>query len=163
MAKNTIKSYGNIDISDYAKFFNRNSEEVAQDLLGRIILRVSDRGASGAQISATGAYNGVNSITPRKGMNYTPGTIFLMPWRGSYLFNITTENEGSPSCVEVREISFHDRRIIGSGKITNELQLNLDGVVLGNEVKIIGEAAGYNRIRKTKGVADNCLGYFKIK
>ena len=150
-------------ISNYQSFFDRNCKDVARDLLGRLIVRATETGATGVKIISTGAYRGGNMFPSRMGMNYAPGTIFLMPWRGSYLFNITTELAEVPSCVEIREIGFHDHNITGSGVITKALQLDLEGVVLGREVQIIGKAVGYDKIKEIKGLSSNCLGYFKIK
>lgn len=150
---------------EYRRFFYRDSAEVAKDLLGKVIVRNTEKGATGARIIETGAYEQGNPVPSRDGMKYSPGTIFLMPWRGSHLLNIATEKAGEPACVEIRAIAYHDKTIKGSGAVSNELNItpDLDGIVLGNEVQILGESVGPEKVRKRKGQAENCVGYFSIK
>ena len=149
---------------DYHKFFGRKVDIVAKDLLGRSILRITNKGNTAAKIIETGAYE--EGETPsREGMKYAPGTIFLMPYRSTYLFNIATDKRGYPSCVEIREIALHDKIISGSGKVSKFFDIgpDLDGIVLGEEIKIIGENVDKSKIKKIKGKSDNCIGYFLIK
>ena len=151
---------------DYKKFFGRKAEVVARDLLGRLLVRDTETGATGGKIVETGAYEG-GKITPsRQGMEYEPGALFLMSVRGSRLLNIATEKEGKPSCVEIRAVEFHDGVLEGPGKISKYLDLDAsyDGFPLGDEVKVLYEGVRKSKIEKTSdGVADNCIGYFSIK
>ena len=149
---------------DYHKFFGRKADRVAKDLLGRSILRITNKGSTSARIVETGAYE--EGETPsREGMKYSPGTIFLMSYRGTYLFNIATGKRGYPSCVEIREIALHDKKISGSGKVSKffDIGSDLDGILLGEAIKIIGENVDKYKIKKVKGRSDNCIGYFFIK
>ena len=150
---------------NYKKFFDRKVEEVAMDLLGRQLLRVTEKGGTSGRIVQTGAYEVGRETKSREGMKYAPGTIFLMPYRGSNLLNIATDKGGYPSCVEIRQIAFHDKVIDGSGAVTKALGIepDLDGILLGEELQIIGEPVGRSQIKKIKGEADNCLGYYSIK
>jgi len=149
---------------DYETFFRRKSEDVARELLGRQLVRNTDIGSTSVSIIEVGAYEGGNPTPSRAGMNYAPGTVFLMPFRGSQLLNIATDRRGFPSCVEIRAVAFHDRVVEGSGRITNLLDLEgLDGAVLGNELKIIGKPVDDSEVKKIKGDAENCLGYFLVK
>ena len=149
---------------DYNKFFGKTSEEVAKDLLGRLLVRNTENGTTAGEIIETGAYEEGKEIPSREGMKYAPGTIFLMPFRGYQLLNISTDKENYPSCVEIRRVRFHDKTIKGPGSITNFIDAkDLDGVVLGNELEISRDQPTDLIIRKEKGSADNCLGYFSIK
>jgi len=151
---------------DNNKFFGRKANEVAIDLLGLHIFR---KDADVAKIIETGAYEGGKETQSRQGMLYAPGTIFLMPFRGSQLLNIATDREGYPSCVEIREINSYSgdnsELISGSGKITNYLKLNnFNGIVVGGDFQIGAQSIlSRNSIRKIKEGSNNCLGYYSIK
>jgi 3-methyladenine DNA glycosylase Mpg len=150
---------------DYGKFFRRESDEVARDLLGRLLIRNTERGATAGRITQIGAYEEGSEIPSREGMKYAPGRIFLMSHRGSHLLNISTEKKGYPSCVEIRQITFHDKIINGAGKVTTTFGItpDLDGLVLGKELQILGKPVEKSRIKRMKGDSDNCIGYFLIK
>ena len=150
---------------DYKRFFGRSSEEVAKDLLGRLLVRNTEKGSTSGKIIETGAYEGGNETPTRKGMKYAPGRLFLMKYRNSYLFNIATDKEVYPSCVEIRKLAFHDSDIQVAGAITKffEVTLDLEGIVLGNEIEILGDPVDRSRIVSIKGKSGNCLGYFLIE
>ena len=150
---------------NYRKFFGRKSEEVAKDLLGKLLLKTTDTGSTSGRIIQTGAYECGNETPSREGMKYAPGTLFLMPYRGSSLLNIATDERGFPSCVEIREIAFHDGKITGSGAVAKffEIGADLDGILLGDEIQIIGEPVDRSKVKKIHGAVDNCIGYFLIK
>jgi 3-methyladenine DNA glycosylase Mpg len=150
---------------EYKRFFGRRSEEVAKDLLGRFIVRNTNKGTTAGRIVQTGAYEGGKEVPSRKGMKYAPGTVFLMPFRGHYFFNISTDREDFPSCVEIRAVAFHDRIVRGSGAVANYLGVRkgLDGVLFGEELEISGEGVEESRIKRIKAGSDNCKGYFSVK
>ena len=150
---------------NYHKFFGRESEEVSRDLLGRLLVRNTDEGSTSGKITQTGAYEGGSETPTRAGMKYPPGTLFLMRYRNSYLFNIATGKRGEPSCVEVRELAFHDGRIEGSGAVTKffEITPDLDEILLGDEIEILGDSVEEDKVKKIKGTSSNCRGYFLIK
>lgn len=151
-------------VSDYRQFFGREPVEVAKDLLGRQLVRESEIGVTSGQIVQVGAYEEGNITPSREGMLYAPGTLFLMPFRGSELLNIATDRKGYPSCVEIRAVAFHDGVIEGSGKITDFLDLNgLDGMLLGEQLKITGKAVDPSQIKRIRDGSENCLGYFLVK
>lgn len=149
---------------NYETFFGRKAEIVARELIGRLLMRIGDKGTTTCEITETGAYEGGSETPSRAGMKYGPGRIFLMPYRGTYLFNIATGKEGEPSCVEIRELGFHNRRLKGSGLIASELDITtkLNGVMLGKEVLIEVAPAMPSLIiiERTKGKTPNCVGYF---
>ena len=138
---------------DYKRFFGRNSEEVAKDLLGRSIVRNTELGSTSARISQVGAYEGDNDTISRAGMRYSPGRIFMMSYRGTYLLNFSTDKEGIPSCVEIREVATHDKVITGAGKVASFLNItpDLEGLLLGNEVQISGDSVSKDQIASFKG------------
>tara|TARA_Y100000310_G_C20489450_1_gene718462 strand:+ start:132 stop:584 length:453 start_codon:yes stop_codon:yes gene_type:complete len=146
------------------RLFNNSAKEVAVDLIGRTIERKWGRGYTTGVIRETGAYEEGNETPSRVGMKYAPGTIFLMPFRGSSLLNVATDREGYPSCVEIRGVQFEDRMITGSGAITKFLSLSgLDDEVLGDQLRITGTSVNPALVRKIKGDAKNCLGYFLLR
>jgi 3-methyladenine DNA glycosylase Mpg len=149
---------------DYQEFFSRKVDEVAPELLGRFLIRKTKNGVLTARIIGTGAYEGGNETPSRQGMKYAPGRLFLMPFRGSRLFNIATEKEGVPSCVEVRTLRFMDGIVDGAGKVTRfyELSPEMDNLLFGTELQIEGERADPNKILRQEGNAGNCLGYFYL-
>ena len=150
---------------NHNEFFGRKAERVAQDLLGRMLIRVTEKGITAGQITETGAYENDNDTPSRSGMNYAPGCFFLMPYRGTYLLNIATERAGKPSCVEIRGLRFHDRQLKGSGLIaaTLDIPYEFDGKPLGTEVKIEGNSAEHSIIKRVNGASPNCVGYFSLK
>jgi len=149
---------------DQRNFFSRPSETVAIDLIGRTLERKWGRGYIEGVVKETGAYEGGNETPSRIGMKYSPGTLFLMPYRGSLFFNIATDREEYPSCVEIREVRFKNKIVTGPGAITKFLSLSdLDGSVLGDKLRIAREPVNPLLVKRTEGSSDNCLGYFSIK
>jgi 3-methyladenine DNA glycosylase Mpg len=149
---------------NHKNFFARSSEEVAKDLLGRLIIRSTPTGTTSGRIIETGAYEGGSETPSRKGMKYSPGSIFLMPFRGNYFLNISTDRKDYASCVEIRKVDFNDRVVGGSGAVSSYLNIkkNLDGVLLGEELQISDDKTA-GKIKKIKEGSDNCLGYFSIR
>jgi 3-methyladenine DNA glycosylase Mpg len=152
---------------DYISFFSRPSKEVAKDLVGRTLVRETEKGSTSARILVVGAYEGGKETEARKGMMYAPGKVFFMPYRGHRLFNIATDREGFASCVDIRQIATHSKTINGSGAVTNffGLPLTIDGVLLGGEMQIIGEPDEPREVTWVEGDKDtssNCLGYYTL-
>ena len=149
---------------NYRRFFGRRADEVARDLVGRLLVRNTEKGSTSARILEVGAYEGGKDIQARQGMLYAPGSIFLMPYRGGRLFNIATDRVMYPSCVEIRKVATHNKTIKGSCAVANFFLItpDLDGILLGEEIQILGEAVDKSKIIMAKGYAPNCLGYFLI-
>ena len=150
---------------DYKKFFSRDADIVAKDILGRSLLRITKTESTSGKIIETGAYLDGNETPSRKGMKYAPGTVFLMPYRSFCLLNIATSREEYASCVEIRQVTLHDKILKGSGKIANFFKIakDLNGILLGKEVQIIGEPEKEPNIKRISGDSDNCIGYFLVK
>ena len=146
-------------------FFGRPAEDVAKDLLGMILVRnTGTGGAITGKILEVGAYEGGNQTASREGMLYSPGSLFMMPFRGTYFLNVATDAKGTPSCVELRAVSVQGKSVKGSGAVANAFQItpDLDVIVLGNEVEITGEPHP-ERVKRVKGSADNCIGLYLFK
>lgn len=99
----------NIDIRD-RDFFSRDSEEVAQELLGDILVKDGFKGRIteteayyGENDSASHAYNGK---TERNEIMFgVPGKVYVYLCYGVYyLLNITTRSKGRPGAVLIRSI-----------------------------------------------------------
>jgi len=154
-----------VNMMNYNKFFDRSSDKVAKDLLGRFIVRDTGNGILSAKIIETGAYEGGKETPSRKGMKYSSGRIFLMPFRGSKLLNITTDKPGYPSCVEIRKLIFDDEIINGSGSVSKFLKISddLEGTLLGKELQISNKKIRKSEFLRSYSDGDNCLGYFSLK
>ncbi len=150
---------------NYKQFFGRKAEKVAEELLGRLIVRNTNKGSTSVRILEVGAYEEGKETDPRTGMQYGPARLFLMPYRGSLLLNIATDREIYPSCVEIRKVATHDKTITGSGAVSRFLGItpDLDGLVLGDEIQILGNSVDKSQIRRAAGNADNCLGVYSIR
>lgn len=126
-------------------FFIRPTLEVAQDLLGKYIIRKIGKGIRGGKIIEVEAYIGPRDkashsykgkITPRNRAEYLiGGHIYIYLVYGMYWqFNITTFLENKPECVLIRAlepISFNDKTkkqkaklVDGPGKLCRYLKLN---------------------------------------
>jgi len=154
-----------INNMDYEQFFSRKAEVVARDLLGRALVRKTDKGITTGRILETAAYEYGSETPSRTGMKYSPGKIFLMPYRSFRMLNIATDKEGKPSCVEIRTLGLHNKIIRGSARIANHLGIgkNLDGILLGDELEITGESVKRTEIKVYKGGSDNCIGIYSLE
>lgn len=156
---------------NYERFFDRNVDEVAQDLLGRALVRKTSKGMLGLQISETGAYLGadIDLVNPKPnhpqtGMLYDPGKIFLMPCRGSRLLNIACGDSRDPAaCVDIRLLTDLTKSVKGAGSISNFLQIpeELNSMFLGDESGLyITEKFNKGSIKKESGKIKNCRGIY---
>lgn len=96
------------------KFFNRNTIKVAQELLGKFIVRKIGREKIVGKIVETEAYMGPDDLashasrgrTPRTEIMFgKPGFAYIYLIYGMYCcFNVVTEKEGFPAAVLIRSI-----------------------------------------------------------
>jgi 3-methyladenine DNA glycosylase Mpg len=148
---------------NYEEFFGREARSVARDLLGRGLVLLDNPSFHG-QILEVGAYEGSNESPSRKGMLYAPGTLFLMPFRGIEMFNVSTDRKNEASCVELRKIHTPDGIIKGPGAITNYFEIRgNDGARFRDLFQLIGEPVGSSRIERNDGTVQNCSGIYSIK
>lgn len=95
------------------KFFARDPAQVAQDLLGCILVRKLNKRILKGKIVETEAYYGLRDPASRayKGktklaelMWGSPGTIFIYMVHNNWLFNIVTGRKNQPSAVLIRAV-----------------------------------------------------------
>ncbi len=98
------------------KFFERQTEIVARELLGKYLYRQTDKGIYRAVISETEAYHGEEDLgchcskglTPRTRVMFgPPGHIYVYLIYGMYeMLNFVTMPEGFPAAVLIRGLAF---------------------------------------------------------
>jgi len=97
------------------EFFNRDTKQVANDLLGRFLVRETEEGKIIGKITEVEAYVGPNDKachcydykkTERTKIMYKiPGTHYVYLIYGMYhCLNVVTEEEGMPCAVLIREL-----------------------------------------------------------
>ncbi len=154
------------------EFFARDPREVAQDLLGRELVRAHRNRIYRGRITETGAYHGYIEKRKREGLAYAPGLIFLyFGPRGYPVFCIATESEGVPSVVTVRELyplEGIDMPVDGPAKLVKALRIdrNFDGKPIdGSNLWIESNPVSPSDIEfispRQRKMADNCLGYYR--
>jgi len=175
------------------KFFSRNTVIIAQDLLGKYLVRRVDNKIIRAKITETEAYCGPNDLanhaskglTPRtKVMFGPPGHAYIYLIYGMYhCLNIVTEKKGYPAAVLIRgcelipppnlkfkifNLKLLKKRIDGPGKLCRELKidkgLNGKDICISKELWIEdGERVSAKLIRKSKRVGVDYAGKWKDK
>ncbi len=116
-------------------FYNRDTAEVARDLLGKALIKYNGQEMVGGVIVETEAYYGKDDPashayggkTPRSSIMFgKPGLIYVYLCYGVYyLINIVTEKEGRPGAVLIRAldpvwgIDIMKQRRNGSDRLTN--------------------------------------------
>jgi DNA-3-methyladenine glycosylase len=161
-------------------FFERDTTAVAQDLLGKFLVRHVGRKTIVGMIVETEAYVGPHDLachaakgkTERTKVMFEPaGTWYVYLIYGMYhCLNIVTEAEDYPSAVLIRAIELPDRIGSGPGKLCRALkinkQLNCVSAVAKN-AKLYIEDQGIkipkNQIIKTKRVGVDYAGPWKNK
>ncbi len=121
------------------KFFNRNTVLVAQELLGKILVRKIPSTSLGqaakiirARIMETEAYCGMKDLACHASKGLTERTkVMFGPAGYSYVYmiygmyyclNIVTEREGNPSAVLIRALDCENCN--GPGKLCQELKID---------------------------------------
>ena len=128
------------------KFFNRNTQTVAKELLGKVLYRQYGQTLYRAVITETEAYHGETDLachcskgkTPRTNVMYNePGHIYIYLIYGMYyMLNFVTMPKNFPAAVLIRSIS--NLQIVenehkttslsvktnGPGKLTKHLQID---------------------------------------
>jgi len=116
------------------KFFNRDTETVARELLGKRIVRKDNRGTRSALITEVEVYDGFRDRgshahkgeTPRnRAMFGRPGLwypylVYGMHW----MLNITTREEGYPAAILIRSVKSAEKDIEGPGRVTKFLDVD---------------------------------------
>lgn len=157
-------------------FYNRNTELVAQELLGNILVHQTQNGVLRGRIVETEAYFGkddpashasTRSKTKRNSIMFgKPGVAYIyLNYGVHYLFNIITEPEGTAGAVLVRalepleglELMIRNRQLKsksgltnGPGKLTKAMGIDITA----NGLEVTG-----SQLYITKGA----IGDFKVK
>jgi 3-methyladenine DNA glycosylase Mpg len=156
-------------LTSYA--FRKDSETVAQEILGNEIVRVfQNKQVIRGYITAVAPHVGKTKASD-SGITRKAGTINVGRAKfGHTLVDITTEKEGVPACVTIRGIAFDDdTRVDGPGNVTKALHIDntLDGLDIDNSYLFITERKdpAYDP-SNVRGPLDwktrprNCPGYF---
>jgi len=118
------------------QFFSRDAEEVARDLLGKILVRKNKNNLLRAKIIETEAYFGhedpasraVQNGDLRKTMLMDPGTILVYGVHNNWLINFVTSDEGKAEAVLIRSIEplNFKAKTNGPGLLTKALKIGKD-------------------------------------
>lgn len=162
-------------------FFNRDTVVVAQELLGKHLVRKIDGEIVKARITETEAYCGPDDlachaskgITPRtKVMFGPPGHAYVYLIYGMYnCLNIVTEKEGYPAAVLIRGIEVcraTQTLTNGPGKLCRELKidrtLNAIDICKSEELWLeYGEKVPAKLIKSSKRIGVDYAGEWKNK
>lgn len=116
------------------KFFNRKTEIVARELLGKTFIRNLNTKKLKARIVETEAYYGTRDPASRafkkssmsKPMFAKPGTLFIYNVHKYWMFNIVTEKEGKAGAVLIRALEPLNFKadLSGPGKLTRFLKIS---------------------------------------
>ncbi len=118
------------------KFYNRNTLEVAQDLLGCFLVRKIGNKVIKTRIVETEAYMGPNDLASHASRGKTarnkvmfggPGIIYIYLVYGMhYMLNIVTEDYNYPAAVLIRAVETEKEsgKTNGPAKLTKFLQIN---------------------------------------
>ena len=159
------------------KFFNRNTVLVAQELLGKFLVRKIGNKILKARIIETEAYCGTKDLACHASKGLTertkvmfgpPGHFYIYMVYGMYhCLNIVTEKEGNPSAVLIRAIDCEN--CDGPGKLCRKLKIDkkLNGadIIKNDKLWIEGDEikTKKNKIKKGKRIGVDYAGKWKNK
>ncbi len=164
----------------YLDFFARASEEVAKDLLGRVMVN-ERKGKSPlyVQLTEIAAYEGIvgddieKAKKRHKNLFYSNGVLGVSSAYGKCLIDIGTQGLCEPSCVTlIAGILFNKRGISenlqGPGNLSEALEIDrsYDGVPLNfGAIWIGGFSVDQSQIQKRNksNVPENCKGFFYFR
>lgn len=116
------------------KFFKRNVVKVAEDLLGKYILRKIDGKISAYKIIETEAYDGEHDLACHASKGRTKRTEVLYGEAGHlyvyliygmhYLLNVVADKIDYPAGVLIRGIANEKEKILGPGRVTKTLKID---------------------------------------
>jgi len=114
-----------VKLTKYA--FRKESEQVAQDILGHEIVRRLPNGEEiRGYVHAVAPHSGRKLKSSDEGINEQAGRINVgKPKFGHRLMDITTEKEGNYSCVTIRGVVLADGTVIeGPGNFTKHFRID---------------------------------------
>lgn len=158
------------------KFFARPALRVAEDLLGKYLVRNMDGGNMAFMVTETEAYVGPDDQashsfgrrrTARNEIMYQkPGTIYVYFTYGMhYMLNIVTDAEEYPAAILIRGLE----GVNGPGRLTKKLNIDktLNGKMMGKSSGLWFEDRGVriprSRIQKMPRVGIGYAGEWKDK
>lgn len=114
-------------------FFARGSEQVARELIRKYLVREIGGTKIYREITSTDAYKEMGK-RDSKSILHPPGKIYIYNLYGKPTLNISTEWEGIPACVLIREIE-RDGKKLGPIQLTKELEIGykFDGLSIVSE------------------------------
>ena len=152
------------------KFFAREAEVVARDLLGRTLV-IDGKTSFYARLTEVSPWDGSDSMA--KETLYAPSTFLVLTRYAKKVLGVATEETGIPSCVTFISAAIGDRRGFreyaeGPGNLAKVLDIEkeLDGVPIDfSPIWIGGEPVYNDRIhrRKSTKLPSGCKGYFYFK
>ncbi len=131
-----------------AEFFNRDTCLVAQELLGKFLVRRVDGQEMFAMITETEAYDGPQDLASHASKGKTnrtqimfgqPGYFYVYLCYGMhYMVNIVTREENWPAAVLIRGVQLQEKHFDGPGKVSKFF-----GVDKSMNGKSAGKQAGF--------------------
>lgn len=116
------------------KFFNRDTETVAQELLGKLLIRKVNGKEVAVMITETEAYDGLEDKASHAHKGKTkrtqvmfghPGNFYVYLCYGMYyMLNIVTREKNYPAAVLVRGAVANSVNLNGPGKLTKFLKVD---------------------------------------
>jgi hypothetical protein len=140
------------------QFFGRLTEEVAESLVNKYLVRKLDE-EIWARIVETEAYVGEGS-RDKHTIYAEPGTIYMYPLRGSRVLCVTTEKEGTPACVLIKKAEI-DKKEYGPIKLTEKLKIRKewDGRSIENDELYFDDGILFEKIHDL----GTCRGRYKAR
>ena len=161
-------------------FFKRDSETVARDLLGRVMVHErSSKSPIYVQLKEIAAYDGFPGDNEEKARK-KHGNLFILPGvmgvssaYGNYMIDVGTKNGSEASCITLIGGDLFDKRGLreqakGPGKLSKALEIDssYDNAPINfGQLWIGGEAIDPDQIltRNKSNVPENCKGYFYFR
>lgn len=129
-------------------FFARPAKAVAKELPGMFLDRTVGKQSLRALIVQAEAFDGTDGRPTRKGMEYGPGYVFVMNFRGTRFLNLCTERSGVASCVMVSAIMLGGTKIEGPGRVAKALKISstMDGTI--GELSVLQSTTSFASVAK---------------
>lgn len=155
-------------------FFKRNVVIVAEDLIGKYIVRDIQGKVTACRIIETEAYNGERDLACHASKGRTKRTEVLYAEGGHlyvyliygmhYLLNVVADVKDYPAGVLIRGIETKNGKMVGPGKVARHLQIDklFHGKKAEKKMKLWfedrGQSVPYGRIKKTPRIGVEYAG-----
>lgn len=143
-------------------FFNQDTTTVAQELLGKFLVRKNHSREIAVMITETEAYDGLHDLASHASKGQTkrtkvmfghPGNFYMYLCYGVHtMVNIVTREKGYPAAVLIRGAVSKKTVLDGPGKVTKFLGINrtLNGRGAKKSTNLWFEDRGFNMIKFKK-------------